>query len=195
MPWAVVLGFATGAACVCLAVMENVWNWPSASPTAPSGRCCSSGTPPTSTPGSNCSRSPRAGGAGGFGVSGTAVHTAPARHWHHVARVVRAGLTRRICVVGAESTGTTTLARALADHYGTVWVPEYGRDFAEAKLAADGSYRWSTDEFTEIATGQQSREDLAVRAARPLPFCDTDALATAFVDGVVGPEWASAPSQ
>ena len=113
-------------------------------------------------------------------VSGTAVRTAPARHWHQLAPVVRAGLTRRICVVGAESTGTTTLARALADHCGTVWVPEYGREFAEAKLASAGCYRWSTDEFTEIALGQQSREDIAARAAGPLLICDTDALATAI---------------
>ena len=28
MSWAEVLGFATGAACVWLAVKENVWNWP-----------------------------------------------------------------------------------------------------------------------------------------------------------------------
>ena len=33
--------------------------------------------------------------------------------------------------VGAESTGTTTLARDLAEHYGCAWVPEYGRDYCE----------------------------------------------------------------
>ena len=40
----------------------------------------------------------------------------------------RASVVRRVCVLGAESTGKTTLARDLADALATVWVPEYGRD-------------------------------------------------------------------
>jgi nicotinamide riboside kinase len=34
---------------------------------------------------------------------------------------------KRICLLGAESTGKATLARSLATAYGTVWNPEYGR--------------------------------------------------------------------
>ena len=37
----------------------------------------------------------------------------------------------RVCLLGAESTGKTTLARALAERYGTVWNPEYGRPYTE----------------------------------------------------------------
>ncbi len=75
-----------------------------------------------------------------FPVSGTAVRADPAAHWSMLAAPVRAYLTRRVCVLGAESTGTTTLARALADHYGTTWVPEYGRDHAAAKQAAGSAW-------------------------------------------------------
>ena len=35
----------------------------------------------------------------------------------------------RVVVVGAESTGKTTLAQRLAVHYQTAWVPEYGRPY------------------------------------------------------------------
>lgn len=35
---------------------------------------------------------------------------------------MRAWFCRRVVVLGAESTGTTTLSRALADHDGTAWV-------------------------------------------------------------------------
>ena len=46
----------------------------------------------------------------------------------------------RVCVVGAESTGTTTLSRDLAAHYLTVWVPEYGRLYTE-RLQEQGDAR------------------------------------------------------
>src|ERR1035437_2749974 len=39
---------------------------------------------------------------------------------------------RLICIIGAECTGKTTLARALAEHFDCPWVPEYLRDFCDA---------------------------------------------------------------
>ncbi len=106
---------------------------------------------------------------------------------------------KRVCVVGAESTGTTTLAQQLAAHYHTLWVPEYGREYSE-RLAAEGvdlwHYRWRSEEFTYIARLQLEREDAAAEkvaannatdenstakdAANLLLICDTDALATAI---------------
>ena len=59
-----------------------------------------------------------------FPVSGTAVRQDPIAHWDFLGPPVRAALARRVVVLGAESTGTTTLARALADHYrerGGIW--------------------------------------------------------------------------
>jgi NadR type nicotinamide-nucleotide adenylyltransferase len=89
----------------------------------------------------------------------------------------------RICVLGAESTGTTTLARDLAEHYHTVWVPEYGRLYTE-RLKEGGinifTYHWRTEEFVHIAKQQQKDEDRLARQANRLLICDTDALATAI---------------
>jgi len=70
-------------------------------------------------------------------ISGTRVRSNPFAHWDFLEPCVRAHFVRRVCVVGAESTGTTTLAQELADRYKTVWVPEYGREYCE-KLAAAG---------------------------------------------------------
>ncbi|GAB3940609.1 hypothetical protein GCM10027614_24560 [Micromonospora vulcania] len=44
-------------------------------------------------------------------VSGTAVRADPAGHWRWLSPPVRAWFVRRVVVVGAESTGTTTMAR------------------------------------------------------------------------------------
>ncbi len=90
---------------------------------------------------------------------------------------VRAFLVPRFVVLGAESSGTTTLARALANHYASPWVPEYGREYSEA-LPDLCAHQWRSEEFVAIAREQNRREDLAARAAGPVLICDTDVLAT-----------------
>ena len=90
---------------------------------------------------------------------------------------------KRVCVVGAESTGTTTLAQRLAAYYRTLWVPEYGREYSE-RLASEGvdlwHYGWHSEEFVHIARVQQEREDKMAAKANRVLICDTDALATAI---------------
>jgi HTH-type transcriptional regulator, transcriptional repressor of NAD biosynthesis genes len=111
-------------------------------------------------------------------VSGTMVRSNPLGCWDFLEPPVRAWYAKRICVVGAESTGKTTLARMLADRYRTVWVPEYGREYSERKLAEDGGYDWRSEEFTIIARTQCERENEAARGANKVLICDTDAFAT-----------------
>ena len=40
----------------------------------------------------------------------------------------------KVVLFGPESTGKSTLARQLAEHYNTVFVPEYSRIYAEEQL-------------------------------------------------------------
>ncbi|MER6256448.1 AAA family ATPase [Streptomyces sp. NPDC001584] len=132
-----------------------------------------------------------------FPVSGTAVRKDPAGSWEFLGPAVRAALTRRVVVLGAESTGTTTLSRALADHYRrrggvwakTGWVAEYGRRYSEEKLAAaraaDPAASWAdvsftSQEFPVIARRQDADEAHAARLGSPVLFCDTDSFATAI---------------
>ncbi|WFE41346.1 AAA family ATPase [Micromonospora sp. WMMD998] len=121
-------------------------------------------------------------------VSGTAVRADPAAHWRWLSPPVRAWLVRRVVVVGAESTGTTTMARALAGRFGAAWVPEYGRELTERKLAVLRRSRpdatvfdvtWDRDDFVEVVREQQAAEDATARVGGPLLICDTDARATA----------------
>src|SRR5690606_23106783 len=69
-------------------------------------------------------------------VSGTEVRADPLRHWEMLPAPVRPYFVRRVAVVGAESTGKTTLAQALAAHHETVWVPEYARIWLESVARA-----------------------------------------------------------
>ena len=85
---------------------------------------------------------------------------------------------KRICLLGAESTGKTTLAHALAQAYETVWNPEYGRPYTE--LGRDPDAPWTSKEFTHIARIQCWYEDCLAASARGFLFCDTDAFTTAL---------------
>ncbi len=109
--------------------------------------------------------------------SGTAVRADPLGQWDYLDPPVRAWYAVRVCVVGAESTGTTTLAEDLARHLQTTWVPEYGRDYAAAKQSR-GETVWATPEFVHIAAKQTRREDAAARGANRVLVCDTNAFAT-----------------
>lgn len=124
--------------------------------------------------------------------SSTAVRRDLAGCWHELAPSTRAGLAVRVVVVGAESTGTTTIAELLRSHYaarGGTWadtrcVPEYGRDYTAAKWAARPDQPlhemlWETADFDRVAIEQTASEERAARAGSPLLICDTDAFATA----------------
>ena len=84
----------------------------------------------------------------------------------------------RVVILGAESTGKTTLAIALAEHYQTTWVPEFGRLYTEARRPR--GELWRSDEFAFIATEQVRMEDALERSANRVLICDTDAFATAI---------------
>jgi HTH-type transcriptional regulator, transcriptional repressor of NAD biosynthesis genes len=120
-------------------------------------------------------------GRGLVDISGTRVRSDPAGHWQYIDAPVRAHYVKRVCVVGAESTGSTTLTRTLAAAYETNWVPEYGRDYTIEKFTIGTGDTWLPSDFLRIALEQNALED---RMARDAPigimFCDTDSLATAL---------------
>ena len=67
-------------------------------------------------------------------ISGTQIRASPLRYLEYLEPCVRAYFVKRVVVIGAESTGKTTLARSLAAHFDTEWVPEFGREHWERKI-------------------------------------------------------------
>jgi NadR type nicotinamide-nucleotide adenylyltransferase len=112
--------------------------------------------------------------------SGTQIRNAPLSHLDFLEPCVRANFVKRICVIGAESTGTTTMAEALAEHFQTAWVPEYGREYWIWKVERGEVDRWTSEEFLAIAVEQARREDEAARTANKVLICDTDPFATSI---------------
>ncbi|MCA9532805.1 MAG: AAA family ATPase [Myxococcales bacterium] len=108
-------------------------------------------------------------------VSGTAVRADPLSAWDQLPRVVRPYFAKRVCLMGPESTGKTTLARRLARELDTAWVPEYARTY----LASRGGAIELAD-FALMAQGQLASEEALAREARRILICDSDALTTAL---------------
>ncbi|HEX8332780.1 MAG TPA: ATP-binding protein [Segetibacter sp.] len=61
---------------------------------------------------------------------------------------------KKIAVIGPESTGKSTLCEQLANHYNTLWCPEYAREYL---LRNGASYIY--EDLLEIAKGQMRLED------------------------------------
>ncbi len=108
-------------------------------------------------------------------ISGTLVRDDPHAHREHLDPRVYAHFVERVVVLGAEGTGKSTLTEALADHFGTSFVSEYGRAHYEQRGG-----ELDLDDYVEIARRHRSLEDEAcLRAVRYL-FADTNALTTTF---------------
>ncbi len=133
-------------------------------------------------------------------VSGAQLRADLVGCWDYLIAPARAGLAARVVVVGAESTGTSTIAGLLAARYrsrGGAWsrtgcVSEAGRNYTAAKweqareaAAAAGQpepllekLTWTAADFDVIAEEQTRNEEQAAAAGSPLLVCDTDAFAT-----------------
>lgn len=111
-------------------------------------------------------------------ICGTELRADLAAGWRWLAPSTRAGLARRVVVVGAESSGTTTLAHDLAQALGTVWVPEHGRWYWEGRRHLPDADRWDPEEFLHIGRAQAGLEDALARRADRVLIADTDPLAT-----------------
>ena len=61
---------------------------------------------------------------------------------------------KKVVVIGPESTGKSTLCEQLAQHYDTMWCPEFAREY----LLTNGT-NYEYDDLLDIARGQLALED------------------------------------
>ena len=91
---------------------------------------------------------------------------------------------RLVAILGAESSGKTTLAQALARHFDSPWVPEYLRTFTQLQGRTP-----QRQEQHSILQTQVANEDAALERAQQngsaWVFCDTAPLLTAVYSELV----------
>jgi NadR type nicotinamide-nucleotide adenylyltransferase len=61
---------------------------------------------------------------------------------------------KKVVIIGPESTGKSSLSESLANHFGTLWCPEYAREYL---LKHSNRYRF--EDLLDIARGQIRMED------------------------------------
>ena len=83
----------------------------------------------------------------------------------------------RIVLYGPESSGKTTLAKALAKQFQTTWVPEFARNYLQEKWDQKKEV-CSLEDLIIIAKGQINQENNIIEDANKFLFCDTNVLIT-----------------
>lgn len=90
-------------------------------------------------------------------------------------RVQQQGDCIKIVLFGPESTGKTTLAKQLAKHFETEWVPEFMRTYLQKKWDKKAE-KISKEDLLPIAEGQLISEKNTVKKANNYLFFDTNLL-------------------
>lgn len=89
-----------------------------------------------------------------------------------------------ICIIGAESTGKTTLAQALAAQFDCPWVAEHLRDFCESHRRTPTQFEQTLILKTQVVNEVSATVSARARN-RPYVFCDTAPLLTAIYSDFV----------
>ncbi len=83
----------------------------------------------------------------------------------------------KIVLFGPESTGKSTLARALSEKYKTAFAPEFARNYLQKKWDAEHK-TCEPEDLKIIVEGQINSENEAIQKAKDVVFFDTNPLQT-----------------
>lgn len=108
-------------------------------------------------------------------ISGTTIRNNLFANKQFIHPEVYRDLITKIVLLGAPSTGKTSLAQALANEFNTTWMPEYGREYWEKNQK---NRRLTLEQLVEIAEEHIQREDMLTLEANRFLFVDTDATTT-----------------
>ncbi len=113
-------------------------------------------------------------------ISSTAIRENPYTHWDWLPNIVKPYYTKRVLLMGGESTGKSTLTINLANRFNTNYIDEAGRDISER---SGTDTLMLSEDFTEILLQHKLNEIKAVEHSNKILFIDTDALVTQFYMG------------
>ncbi|TCN60104.1 cytidyltransferase [Flavobacterium circumlabens] len=108
-------------------------------------------------------------------VSATKIRENPYQYKDFVHPKIYKDLITKAVLLGAPSTGKTTLTEQLAVHFNTQWMPEYGREYWEKHQI---NKRLTLEDLLKIAEIHIGKEDALVLQSNRFLFSDTNAITT-----------------
>ncbi|WP_455718367.1 AAA family ATPase [Anaerosporobacter sp.] len=110
-------------------------------------------------------------------ISSTDIRKWAIKNWDYIPKICRPYYTKKVLVIGGESTGKSTLVENLALAYNTNFVSEVGRDISEI---AGCEELMIMEDFLEILLRHKTNELDAIKDSNRILFIDTDAITTKF---------------
>lgn len=112
-----------------------------------------------------------------FDVSSTQIRENPYKYFDFLPQTVKKYYTKKVCIIGTESCGKSTLVRNLAKVYNTTYVEEAGRDVCDE---AGGIDNMQPKHYFEILFRHKNDENEKLKNANKVLFIDTDSLITLY---------------
>ncbi len=107
-------------------------------------------------------------------ISATQIRDDPLTNWQYLPACVRPYYLRRVCLLGPEGSGKSSLAASLAKRFDTCYVTEYSQVLRELKRELEPV------DVQRIARAQLAAEQTLARRANRVLFLDTDLLTVQF---------------
>lgn len=109
----------------------------------------------------------------GINFSATQFRNDPKENWNFLSPSSKKLLCKKIAILGAESSGKSTLCKNLSRHYKTNYTPEFARTFIENR-----GRELSKEDFLEIQKQHYSHHQSLIKFSNYTHFLDTEAITT-----------------
>ena len=110
-------------------------------------------------------------------ISSTEIRKNPYKHFEYLPNVVREFYTKKVCIVGTESCGKSTLVRNLAKYFNTSYVEEAGRYICDEAGGIDNMQPYH---YFQILFKHKQLEKEALKEANKVLLIDTDSIITLY---------------
>lgn len=110
-------------------------------------------------------------------ISSTQIREDPFKYYDYLPKIVQRHYIKKVCVIGTESCGKSTLVRNLAKYFNTTYVEEAGRLVCVEAGGIDNMQKYH---YFEILFKHKQLEKQALENANRVLLMDTDSLTTLY---------------
>lgn len=110
-------------------------------------------------------------------ISSTQIRENPFKYYDYLPTIVQRHYIKKVCVIGTESCGKSTLVRNLAKYFNTTYVEEAGRFICDEAGGIDNMQKYH---YFEILFKHKQLEKDALNHANRVLLIDTDSLITLY---------------